>query len=407
MSKKQKIYLAALGVLMVAAVWVSSQKPNPFNRTRTFSSFDKIPYGCYILYQQLGQLFPESEVYRVESPVEEWIFDHALTDYQNLQGHTLLLIGDHTQNLENSWDALIDFLTLGGKVFLSSDNLSGLSGHLDIPTLKLTEPSLQWQADSVREALQLNIRFAYGIAPARVPMPVAEYFFDMEKSEYQTWETLASVQGLGPSFIRKAVGKGCLYLHAHPMAFTNYWLLDQPSREYAASVLSFVPDGTLWWPNPSAQLKPPTPSPYQFVFTHSSLTWAWYLALSGFLLFMIFHAKRRERVMPEWHPPKNSSLEFVKTIGQLYFSYPEPHKLVRRKLQFLQDHLKKKFYITPEELGEPYYQKIAIKTGVSYRQVALVFETGKHLAMGKTVSDEELLIFENRIDRFKECLKTE
>ena len=36
------------------------------------------------------------------------------------------------------------------------------------------------------------------------------------------------------------------------------------------------------------------------------------------LLFIIFHAKRKQRIVPVIEPLQNSSAEFVKTIGNLY-----------------------------------------------------------------------------------------
>jgi hypothetical protein len=46
---------------------------------------------------------------------------------------------------------------------------------------------------------------------------------------------------------------------------------------------------------------------------------------------MVFEAKRRQRIIPIIDVPQNTSVIFVKTIGQLYFNKKEHLTIAQRK----------------------------------------------------------------------------
>ena len=69
---------------------------------------------------------------------------------------------------------------------------------------------------------------------------------------------------------------------------------------------------------PQAEINEETP--LRFWLQNEPLRWAAYLTIAGLLLFCVFYARRRQRVIPVVEEPKNRSLEFVKLIGTLLLS---------------------------------------------------------------------------------------
>ena len=59
MRKSEIKYLVVLCVLFVGLVLFEVYKPKPVDWTQTFSNKDKIPYGTYVLYSMMENLFPE------------------------------------------------------------------------------------------------------------------------------------------------------------------------------------------------------------------------------------------------------------------------------------------------------------------------------------------------------------
>jgi hypothetical protein len=51
-----------------------------------------------------------------------------------------------------------------------------------------------------------------------------------------------------------------------------------------------------------------------------SLRWAWYLTLLGVIIYAIFHAKRRQNVIPIIEPKQNNSLKICRNNWSALFS---------------------------------------------------------------------------------------
>ncbi len=71
------------------------------------------------------------------------------------------------------------------------------------------------------------------------------------------------------------------------------------------------------------------------------LRWAVYLMMLGVVLFMIFTARRHQRVVPIVEKPKNRSLEFIQLIGTLYYQRHDHADLVRKKFRFFAEEVRR------------------------------------------------------------------
>ena len=62
MSKTLKAYIALLLMIFLWIVYLEFSRPNPIDWTPTYNETHKIPYGTFVFYEELEQLFPESEI---------------------------------------------------------------------------------------------------------------------------------------------------------------------------------------------------------------------------------------------------------------------------------------------------------------------------------------------------------
>ena len=79
MSKSLKIYGVLLILLFgfIALVEFSAEKP--INWAKTFNEKDKIPFGTYVINDQLKSLFPDSEITYIRRSAYEYLDE--LYDY--------------------------------------------------------------------------------------------------------------------------------------------------------------------------------------------------------------------------------------------------------------------------------------------------------------------------------------
>jgi hypothetical protein len=131
-----------------------------------------------------------------------------------------------------------------------------------------------------------------------------------------------------PNFLIIPWGKGQIIFHCGPEFFSNIALKDSNRVDYAEKVLSHLNAGTIifdeihkttFYELDENGVSTLDKSQLSYILSQRSLRWAWYTSLIATLLFVIFGAKRKQAPIPIILPTKNTSLEYVKTIGQLYF----------------------------------------------------------------------------------------
>ena len=78
---------------------------------------------------------------------------------------------------------------------------------------------------------------------------------------------------------------------------------------------------------------------------------------------MIFNAKRKQRIVPILQPLKNTSLEFVKSIGNLYLQEGDFHDMMAKKAQYFLHKVRLDLLIDTSKLDEDFIKKLHLKTG--------------------------------------------
>ncbi len=120
------------------------------------------------------------------------------------------------------------------------------------------------------------------------------------------------------NFIGIRHGLGKIYFHTQPLVFTNYHLING-NVGYASKVLSYLPIQKTVWDNYYKLDRYVNDSPMRYILSQAPLQAAYYLLLLTLLLYLVVESKRRQRVIPVLKPLENRSLQFVKTMGGLYF----------------------------------------------------------------------------------------
>jgi hypothetical protein len=142
-------------------------------------------------------------------------------------------------------------------------------------------------------------------------------------------------------------------------------------------------------------------SPMRFVLDQKSLKWAYYTLMLGLLLFIIIKGKREQRVIEVLAPLENTSIEFTKTIGDLYFQHRDFGNINAKQITYFLEMVRSKYYLDTTELNSEFIQKLALKSNVSQEKTTALIQLINQLK-GKAVHTEEDVIELNKqIEDFK------
>ena len=115
---------------------------------------------------------------------------------------------------------------------------------------------------------------------------------------------------------------------------------------------------------------------------------------------MIFEGKRRQRKIPIVKPQQNSSLQFIQTVGKLYFKSKNHGDLARKKATYFKDFLRERYYLTTINSEKKNLQLIASKSGVKYKVVEEIILNIESIKQQQNISQTKLISFHTKIESF-------
>jgi hypothetical protein len=385
--KDFKLYIGIASALLLVYLIAQYNKPNPVNWASTLYYNDKIPFGTFVLYNRLYDLFPNAEVTRTNQSAYRVFSDTAM-----VPGNYLIIANNLELNKED-YTAMVKYISAGNSVFISAFDWGGM----------------------VTDTLKLNLSNEFGKKSVGVNFEnpklrqAKDYVFqkhitDQYFNKFDTTRaTVIGQNSLGhANFISYTFGKGKLFLFANPQVFTNYSLLKPQSADYAEKVLSYLPEDTenIYWDQYQNHDIPTDESPMRVFFQHAALQWAYYLALASMLLFVVYEIKRRQRIIPVIEPLKNSTLEFVTVVGKVYYEQRDNANIAAKKILYFSEHLRTAFNLKSGEYDYAFITALANKTGVDLVFAGELVRHVSYLLPQKNITDHELILLNQLIEKF-------
>jgi hypothetical protein len=143
-------------------------------------------------------------------------------------------------------------------------------------------------------------------------------------------------------------------------------------------------------------------SAFQYVLGNRSLKWAFWLLLLLFLLIYLFESKRRQRIVPALSTLRNNSLDFVRTIGRLYYQRRDNQNLALKMVTHFQDFVRTRYNLTvpaTEEEDDAFVERLSHKTGFGRDRLRELIASTRRIRES-TLRDEELLAFNRKLEEF-------
>lgn len=375
MTKEKWLYVL-LGVLFVTYVIVEHYKPKPIDWTVTYSQNDKNPYGGYILYDRLEDMFSN------RSLSNQTLYELMDADSKG----QLLLLANKFRPSSADIDALFQLLGQGRSIFISAHQFS--ANFLDTLGLELHVFSIPTVHDTVPIAFN-GKRFYY-------PNDFISSWFEPNLSD--EWTGYGFSQNK-PVLIEKQFGEGKLILSSTPLIFTNYGLLFSEGYKYASGALRLLPYDAVTYSNFYHFGRSEPATPLRYLLSQPPLKWAMYLTLLVLLTYLIIGSRRTQRAVPVLDPVKNTTVAFIRVIGALYYREGNHKnaalKLIKHFLQRLSD----SYYI--RTFDETAYRVLAAKSGVPEDAVVQTFDLIHSIKQADKISEERLKQLYDQINLFK------
>lgn len=440
--KSSRNFLFAMLVLFVLFCLLQVNLPKKFVWSPTFSHVDKQPLGCFVFDSVLTQSLPNG--YHVtkktffqldQEHAKEKISVLMVVDQQDLKqldvkylcniarrgGKVMVVASSSLDDGRNADTVVVDELERTFKVriedglyFSLRGILAGLKAHDNdmYDTIYWNNRETMYAAQSYRmfynmvggtlfvDSVPKVKRLAYTLSTAGYDyrhdsLYVGDFTrFDTivdEKERIERIDTFAIKKV--PVAVSVPYGKGEVIFVSSPLLFTNYGMLEGNTSVYIFRLMSYLADLPVY--RTEAYVKTDAmlvaeQSPFREFIKRPPLRWALYLALLGVVLFMIFTARRRQRVIPIMSKPANRSLEFIQLIGTLYYQRKDHVDLVRKKFKLFAEELRKTAGVDISDVNtdDREYLLLAEKTGMNsdrlkkvIRQIRLVLHSEGNISV--------------------------
>ena len=375
-------------LLLMSLASCRLERKKRLDRRITLKSRDMIPYGTKVAYDGLSYLFPNATISDNTKPLS------ALSATEGKKAY--VIIAPAVDPSPADINSLLDFVGEGNHVFISARRYG--DSLLHTLGLKASFGYIRYEMDSLRVSIHQpvtgdSLTFEY-------PGDSYDGFVNAYDPQYTT---VLGRDGLGrPDFVRfNYKGGGTLYLHFAPLAFSNFFLLHKKNIGYYQDALSYLPSSVqeVFWDD-YFYYSHRKQSALSWILNNPPLAWAFWLLLVLFLFVYLFESKRRQRVVPVVLPLQNTSLDFVRTIGRLYFQRRDNHNLASKMVIHFQDLVRTRYNLMTTSLDDDLAERLARRTG--YRREALLRLVGymRELPAKAYVPDEELLDFHRQLEAF-------
>jgi hypothetical protein len=391
----------AVVILLLLLVFSGKKNTRTLDERISFNKRDKIPYGMYVAYHNLSHIFPEASVIVNRKEPARWDSLSSLSDKQ-----ALIIIAPRFVPDEFELNRLLNFVKAGNTVFISSRMLS--SEAQNFFSFENYFSSFSIFGDTGEDTLKLSLMSPPFADSEKYNYPGKQYDGYFGKYDKGISYELGKKDGGEVNFIRLKAGRGNIYLHLAPLAFSNYFLLHGRNMDYYNKALSLIPKDTkklVWdeyylYKRFSGNNSGGNKSILSALMSQRSFRAALWVLIILLILYILQEMRRKQRIIPVMAKPRNDSLEFVKTIGRLYHEKGDNKNLSHKMAAYFLEHIRNRYKLSTTSLGEDFIRSLQLKTGQHENNIRKIVFFINSIDDPANISDEQLADFHKELAEF-------
>jgi hypothetical protein len=399
--KKLVPYLVVAGILALITIVIvlgNHKRTRKMDERITLKEKDKIPYGFAAAKELSASLFPNASFFSDENVPGYW--DEIS---MNSGKQAVIVVAGYFNADDTELSRLMRFVKNGNYVFVITQSFS--------------------------EEAQSAFRFTYGqdgsiifggggdSLKVRLMKPFfpsdSLYIYPGKKfgSWFESFDTLHTVvlgrnEDNNPNFIRFNYGEGALFIHSAPLAFSNYFILHKNNIHYFEQAMSVIPndiDKIVWneyYLINRRSKDQREPNWLSVLLRYNEFRWGFGTLLFLLLLWLLLNSRRRQRMIPAHPRPQNDSLDFVKTMGRLYYDRKDHQNLAKKMSVYFFEHVRSTYKLPTHTLDDAFVEALNYKSGYSLEKLNGIIAFVRNIRNGERVNEQQLINFHNQLESF-------
>ncbi|MFK7782837.1 DUF4350 domain-containing protein [Psychroserpens sp.] len=405
MSNQIKFYIALTALAIFGIVLMEYAKPKQINWFASYATHHKIPFGTYVFQEQLERLFTDTKIINLESPPYQY-----LSESDSLNG-TYLFVNGYVEFGDTELDELLDWTSKGNTLFIASEDFE--EQLLDTLHLKTDVLSI-FDVEGDNFQLQLSNT---ALDTSTVSFDKSNYMSYFNVIDTLKTSVLGTIKGyeinedteedsikieIPIHTIKQPFGNGSIVLSTFPQAFTNYFILNAPNQNYTSGILSYLDDSEpIYVDNYYKSGKSYYTSPMYILLNTKALKWAYYIMLIGVAFYIIFEGKRKQRAIPIVKPLKNQTIDFTRTIANMYYEKEKHFEIAEHKTLHFLEYIRTHLHLSTTTIDDDFIKNLAARSNNSIEDTKHLFKTIENFKQNTQLNNIQLERLNTLIETFK------
>ena len=396
MLKNSYTYLFLAAAVLLLAACRSDKGPKLPALKESFSKKDKNPFGASIAYRQVKSLYASNSIRDVRQP-----FSKTWKEISDSGSLYICITGSLFVNEEEA-DAMLQYVDAGNDLFISAAYIDDVLQQKINCTTKVNFNqvfgAMAFTQTSTRSLVEPDSAYSYFYYPFN------NYFLKIDSGRTRV---VGVNDDLMPNSIVYFHGRGKLYLHCDPRAFSNYFLLKDSNFKYMQQSLAFtsVVPGHVYWDDHYNKLRRRKGEDDNFstlseIMKHPPLVYAFWLTLLLLLLYVLFGGKRVQRIIEQRKPNENTTVTFTETIGRLYLQKKDNKNISDKMITYFNEFIRNKYFLNTNSINEDFITALSRKSGVQRESVDSLYRTITSAQSSDHLDDYQLLSLNEQIQNF-------
>ena len=115
---------------------------------------------------------------------------------------------------------------------------------------------------------------------------------------------------------------------------------------------------------------------------------------------MIFKGRRDQRIIPVIKPLANTTLEFINTVGNLYYKQSNHKNIADKKIMYFMDYVRAKYSLRTLNLNDELISQLSEKSYVDKSEINKMIELINVVSISETIKQATLIELNNLIENF-------
>ncbi|WP_034059588.1 DUF4350 domain-containing protein [Lacinutrix jangbogonensis] len=391
--------LTALVVVLI--IVLEYNKPQELNWFPSYAKYHKIPFGSYVFHEQLERAFTEDNIIDLERPPFE-----VLGNADEINGTYFFLNGE-VQFDKSELDRLLEWTAKGNTLAIASSSIS--EKLLDTLSLETSIISNFNNFDNIFNLKLKNNSLENEKTHSFKKANFLKYFSTIDSTNTKVVATISNASKNDSiqekqhiNVIKQSFGKGEIILNLFPQAYTNYFILEDNNKDYTAGLLSYLnPEQPIYFDTYYKSGKKIAMSPLNVFLKTKALRWAYYIMLIGALFYIIFDGKRKQRAIAIIDPLKNQTLDFTRTIANMYYESGKHNDIAQHKIQHFLEYIRTHLNLNTNTIDDTFLRNLSSRSNNTIEDTKTLFTTIKAVSNNTKITKEALEKLNASIETYK------